>query len=99
VKPAGANVRCCSAFWFPDPGSTDARSEGAGMPSVDDYAGSHIFRNVNDPEETHVLANAVTLGCGRSLRQVFTAGWLTPLLRGELQSEHHSADTLAFLSR
>ena len=32
VKPAGANVRCCLAFWFPDLGSTDARSEGARMP-------------------------------------------------------------------
>ena len=30
-EQAGANVHFCLAFWFPDLGSTDARSEGAGM--------------------------------------------------------------------
>ena len=31
MKPAGAKMRFDLAFWFPDLGSTDARSEGAGM--------------------------------------------------------------------
>ena len=51
MKPAGANVRFCLAFWFPDLGSCDARSEGARTPAVYDYAGSQIRQKVHYSEE------------------------------------------------
>ena len=37
VKPAGASVRFLVAFWFPDLGSTDARSVGASIHCPHDW--------------------------------------------------------------